>query len=399
MYDAIICGAGPAGSVAALVLARSGARVLLLDRAAFPRDKPCAEYLSPEANIVLRDLGIHDAVQALHPAHLRGFRLYPQIGDGFTATFAGASGGMVEREYGLAVSRLQFDATLVQQAARAGADVGERTRVLDVVENDARVVLRVARGGGETTITAPLAVAADGVHSTVARRLGLVERRAPRRIALVTHLSGLEGLDDYGEMHLSPAGGYCGIAPFMDGRANIAMVVDGQEGNRIAGEPLRYFRQALATYPHIASRARRATPCKAILTTSNMSWRTRRPYSGRILLVGDAAGYYDPFTGEGIYNALAGGRLAALHVAAALAGGRVAEHLAAYAAALRHLTRWKHLVARAIDLVVRRPLLFRHVADRLQRRPEMADILVGVTGDFLPVRAIGNPLYLARLLV
>src|SRR2546421_10211237 len=112
-YDVAISGAGPAGSTAALVLARAGARVVLLDRAAFPRDKPCAEYLSPEVNVIARDLALAGTIDALRPARLRGFLVYTPDGRGFTATFAGRSAGVSERERGLAIPRTIFDEALL----------------------------------------------------------------------------------------------------------------------------------------------------------------------------------------------------------------------------------------------------------------------------------------------
>ena len=396
-YDVASSGAGPAGSTAALVLARAGARVLLLDRTAFPRDKPCAEYLSPEINVILRDLGLTDAVDAARPARLRGFLIYTQRGNAFKATFAGRGAGVPEREHGLAVPRTVFDEVLLRAAVHAGAELRERVRVLGPAAGP-DTALMALQGGREERIEARLILAADGLRSPLARRLGLLRRHAPQRIALVTHMAGIAGLGEYGEMHTSPAGGYCGIAPLGDGRANVAMVVDEREGRRVAGDPAGYLRAALAAYPQLGPRTRGATLCKPILTTSGLSWSARRYHSGRVALAGDATGYYDPFTGEGIYRAMAGGRLAGQRLLEALDSGDAARALAGYERDLRRLYRGKRLVERIVGAVVHRPLVFEHVAGRLQRHPEMADTLVGVTGDFLPPWQVLNPAYLARLI-
>ncbi len=397
-YDVAISGAGPAGSIAALVLARSGARVLLLDRAAFPRDKPCAEYLSPEINVLLDELGLAGAVAAIRPARLRGFLIYTQRGSAFRAAFAGRSAGVAARERGLAAPRLLFDETLLRAALNAGAEVRERVRVLGV-EAGPDAALVTLHGGREERVTARLVLAADGVRSPLARRLGLLRRGAPHRIALVTHMVGIDGLGEYGEMHASPDGGYCGIAPLGDGRANVAMVVSDREGQRMAGDPAGYLRAALRTYPQLGPRVRQATPCKPVLTTSDLSWSARHYHSGSVALAGDATGYYDPFTGEGIYRAMAGGRLVGRRLLEALDNGDTAAALSAYERDLRRLYRGKRLVERIVDVVVHHPLLFEHVARRLQRHPEMADTLVGVTGDFLPPWQVLKPTYLARLIL
>ena len=396
-YDVVISGAGPAGSTAALVLARAGARVLLLDRAAFPRDKPCAEYLSPQVNLLLRDLGLDAAIEALRPARLRGFHVYAQDGRGFRADFAGRAGGSPALSYGLAVPRTAFDDALVRAATRAGAELREHTRTMALEYSQRGVTLRATRRGRDESIEARLALAADGLRSPIARGLGLLQRRAPHRIGLVTHLEGVEGLDDYGEMHTSRLAGYCGVAPLGDGRANVAMVVDQREGRRIAGDPAGYLRAMLSSYPRLARRVYHARPCKPVLATSGLCWAARRYHAPGVALAGDATGYYDPFTGEGIYRAMAGGRLAGRRLLEALQSGDTATALEGYERDLRRLYRGKLLVERAIGLVVHHPLLFYRVARRLCQRPHLADTLVGVTGDFLSPWEVINPIYLARL--
>jgi geranylgeranyl reductase family protein len=398
-YDVAISGAGPAGSTAAVVLARAGARVVLLDRAAFPRDKPCAEYLSPEVNVLVRDLGLAGTIAALCPARLRGFFVYAQDGRGFRATFAGSSAGVPERERGLAIPRTVFDAALLHAATSAGAELRERTRVTGRGGDARGVAVHTLHNGKQEAVQARLLLAADGLRSPIARQLGLMKRCVPHRIALVTHMAGIEELGEYGEMHTSPAGGYCGIAPFGDGRANVAMVVDEREGRRMSRDPAGYLRAALAAYPNLGRRVQGAELCKPVLATSGLSWLARRYHGRRVALVGDASGYYDPFTGEGIYKAMAGGCLAARRLLEALASGDEAGALAAYEHDLRRLYRGKRLVERIVGFVVHRPLLFHHVAARLQRRPDMADTLVGVTGDFLPPGRVLSPAYLARLIL
>src|SRR5205085_11050596 len=223
-----------------------------------------------------------------------------------------------------------FDAALRRTAASAGAELRERTRVMGLGGDGRGVAVQTLHNGKEETVQASLLLAADGVRSSIARQLGLMRRRAPHRIALVTHMAGIKDLGDYGEMHTSPAGGYCGIAPFADGRANVAMVVDEREGRRMAHDLTGYLRAALAAYPNLGRRVQGAELCKPVLATSGLSWLARRYHGRRVALAGDATGYYDPFTGEGIYKAMAGGRLAARRLLEALASGNEAGALAAY---------------------------------------------------------------------
>ena len=157
-WDAIVAGAGPAGSATALLLARAGARVLLLDRARFPRDKPCSEYLSPESTRVLERLGpeILRAVAAAAPAQLTGMRIVAPSGASVTGHFAGFS---------YALPRTRFDAILRDAAEQAGADVREGLKVEELVYDNGAVAGVIARepgGGTSGTLRSDVVVGADG---------------------------------------------------------------------------------------------------------------------------------------------------------------------------------------------------------------------------------------------
>src|SRR5215831_13992925 len=137
-YDVAIVGAGPAGSASAILLARAGWRIALVDRSSFPRDKPCAEYLSPAAEPLLTELGVMDQLEATRPARLRGFRIYAPNGGMIQGDFAATrdAGGQSLFETGLAIPRLRLDATLVDGARRAGAELHTNWRLAQLARKD-----------------------------------------------------------------------------------------------------------------------------------------------------------------------------------------------------------------------------------------------------------------------
>lgn len=407
-YDVAVVGAGPAGSATAAYLARAGVRVALLDRAVFPRDKPCAEYLSPAVEPLLEELGVMEAIESSQPARLRGFRVFTSDGRMFQGDFAGASAAhsAARFETGLAVTRRVLDAALAGASVSAGATLFEGRRLTSFVWDADESLWSIATGGGHTgeRLTARMLVGADGVHSLVARRLGLTESAHMRKVAIVAHLRGIEGLSEYGEMHIAHHR-YVGLAPLelhgANPLCNVAMVVDERrEARALAGRPQEYLLQALATFPCLRDRVSTLEVVRPALTTSRMRVRVRHRSRAGALLVGDAAGYYDPFTGEGIYRALRSAQLAADVIQPALARGDVsASGLHAYDRAYAAAFRGKRAIEIAIQAAVQTPALMRHVAARLEKRKRLADTIVGVTGDYVSPAVVLRPDFLLGLLV
>jgi geranylgeranyl reductase family protein len=396
-FDVVVVGAGPAGSATAAFLADRGFSVALVERAAFPRPKPCAEYLSPEALRVLDYLGLRQALDAEGPARLAGMRVVSPGGTPFTGRFAAVRGFRGYSDYGLALPRDVLDAHLAVAATARGAALMERTVVegMDPPKNGVRM-LTVRSGGRRDTVRARLVVAADGLHSRIARWLRLARRGRRRRIALVTHATGVPGMGDVGEMHVG-ALGYVGLAPVGRGLTNIAVVVDTARESP-SGSLEQWFDDLLNRFPAVATRVAQGERVTPVRSAGPFARWTTRATADRVLLVGDAADFYDPFTGEGIYAALRGAEMAAQSAIPALESDRLtAVDLAAYDAARRREFRGKWIVERIVSFVVSRPRLFDHVAARFARKPSLADLLVGVTGDFVPATQVLKPSYLLRL--
>jgi len=404
MIDAevLVVGGGPAGSSVATFLARAGVDVLVVDRARFPRPKPCAEYLSPQASRLLEAMGALDNVEKSGAAQLSGISVRAPSGDVIKGDFVASHGFRGFRDRGLSVRREVLDAILLDCAREAGARVKEGIRVTDVVRDATRRVVgvRTMTDGTAGEIRARLVIAADGLRSVIAHRLELAHAlRWPRRLALVTHYTGVAEIGEHGEMHVE-RDGYVGIADVGHGVTTVALVVPAVRAREFSEDRAAFLDRWLLARPHLAPRFARAERVSPVVATGPFASHARRAWSPGAALVGDAADFFDPFTGEGIYAAMRRGEMLAQSVCESLAAMSPRSSdapLAAYDAARRREFGGKWFVERVIGAVVGSAPLINRAARSLSARKDLADLLIGVTGDFVPASEVIGIAYLWRV--
>lgn len=398
--DVLVVGGGPAGSATASRLARAGWRVRLLDRARFPREKPCSEYMSPETVRHLDALGVLPALEATPHVALDGTAVRGPSGNRLQGSFARA-GGAPFRSTGLAIARRVLDAALLEAARQSGVAVQESTRVVELLHEGGGVAGVVAGSADGTLAThrARIVIGADGLHSVVARRAGLHRPGRLRRMAFVAHVDGVAGMGPRAELHVG-RDGYIGLNPIGDGVTNVAVVVPLAIAQSARGDARAFFLRQLAGQPGTAGRIPADRIVRDVIAVGPFDARSRRTTADGILLVGDAAEFFDPFTGEGIGTALAGAEMAARVLDAALAhpGPVRAPALTPYRTLRRQAFLGKWMVERMIGYGMLAPGLFDRAIGRLDRRG-LADTLIGVTGAFVSPWRVMNPVFLARMVV
>lgn len=402
--DAIVVGAGPAGTATAFALARAGVTVTCVDRAHFPRAKPCAEYLSPQSSRLLDGMGVLHAVEQAGAAQLTGMRIRSPDGTTFTGRYIAEHGYRGFRDRGLALPRYDLDALLLRAARDAGVSVREGWRMHGLGRDPSGRVTGVVgtdAHGRREVLRAHVVIGADGLRSMVARGLGVARRtRLPERYALVTHFTGVLGVDGEGELHVE-TDGYIGLADIGGGRTTVALVVPAAQMATAHAGAAVFLGAWIASHAQLALRFRDAVRVENVQATGPFASRARRVWMPGAALVGDAAEFFDPFTGEGIYTALRGGEMLAPFVAEAVRApsARIADRaLAAYARAHAREFRGKRIVERLICFGVAHPWVFNRCARVLAHRREMADLLVGVAGDFVPAREVLRARFLFDLL-
>ena len=384
-------GAGPAGSATAALLAEAGHQVLLVDRARFPRTKPCAEYITPGAGDILARLGVLDGLGPRAGCALRGMELHAPNGACYLVEYRTAS----RPRRSLSMPRAELDATLVAAARARGAEVWEGFRVASLLASEGAVrgVAGYDSAGHARSVRARLVVGADGAHSVVVRSLGLRKPgRWPRRLGLVTHIQGVPWPEDHGQMHVGPRG-YVGVAPLGRDMVTLGLVMPMPHGRLGASDAA--LEAALAEYPALAARLARGKRACAVQGVGPLAHAVRSCAGHGYLLVGDAAGFFDPFTGEGIYRALRGAEIAAQVADGELrAGTEVVSVAREYERARRAVFRAKERLTALIQVFVQVPTLMNYAVERLGQRPKLGILLGNVLGDLEPA---GNAMRLGYL--
>ena len=359
-FDAVVVGAGPAGSVAALVLARSGARVALIDRRRFPRDKACGDLIGPRGVRLLEDLGL-----SVPDARHLGDMIV--VGPSGRRSLLPALPGADYADHAIAVGRSRFDAMLYDAAVSAGAHP-IHGRVTSV-HLDPSASVGVGLSGGSAAgrgassddsstrtefVAGDVVIGADGANSQVASLAGLVDgATALWGFALRSYLEGEVDLPyivlwEPQAWRLFP--GYGWAFPTDGGGANVglglAFSAADRAASRQAGEQLGAFVEHLARLGLPLRQAVDRTP-NSLGGWLKMGMVGTNPTAGRVLLVGDAAGMINPLQGEGIAQAMATGQAAASAVIAAGPDG-AADHYRQFLRTSSHHHRLNAAVHAAI---------------------------------------------------
>ncbi|MEP6802243.1 MAG: NAD(P)/FAD-dependent oxidoreductase [Acidobacteriota bacterium] len=328
-WDAIVIGAGPAGSAVATVLSAAGRRVLLLEKDRFPRAKVCGEFLSGDALASIERLGARAALDSSLPERIEAGSVYPAGGGAVHFRLPSAA---------LGISRFRLDDLLANRAREAGAELRFASRVVSTA------------GSPETGFSVTF-ISAGATETAEARALvggwgrwDALDRRLDRRFLERSRFFGWSR--DYGgetsalqgqvRLYLFP-GGYCGLSRVEGGEVNLAGVLSETERRRIGGgweDVLQRAREGNHALD-LALRPMRAGP-RGFLGTVPAVFTAKPAIENGILMAGDAAGVLDPFSGQGLAAALATGILAADTVLAFLDGRLEAGlYLAAYERAWR----------------------------------------------------------------
>jgi flavin-dependent dehydrogenase len=380
--DVLIVGAGPAGTVAATILARAGARVRIVDRATFPRDKLCGDTVNPGTVARLQHLNMAGDLSE------RSLRVCGMLVTGERGVTV--EGRYPDGQYGLAILRREFDWMLLQHAISGGCEfepgVMVRRAVLDGRGPKGKVCGVVSGApAGETEWRAPVTIAADGRHSTLAFSLGLARHPGtPRRWAIGAYYEnfrpdGMRAPAIFGEMHIR-RGRYIGISPVAGGATNVCLVRPSQPADADLRDPAALLDRELARDPFLRQRAagaRRVTP--PIVLGPLAVDATGKSIDG-LITAGDASGFIDPMTGDGLGFAIRGAELAAAAALRALEHGWSGIH-ADLDNDRRHLFRDKWRFNRVLRALVASPRAVEVAAIGARFAPGVMRAVIARAGD------------------
>lgn len=402
-YDLIIVGAGPAGSAAALYAGRMGLKTLLLEKEKFPRDKICGDAISGKSMDILKDLGLFEKALQLPSARVHSVTFGSP--DLTTVNIPFRPSQQSNQPTGLVIRRTVFDQFLFSEACTVTEAVREEFEVTEILtEKDAVVGVKGINRGTqkEETFRGKIIIGADGFNSLVSRAMGLYKHEAEHWVvALRQYYRGVGGLDKQIELHFidEVIPGYFWIFPADDHKANVGI-------GMLHASMKKYnidLRKALQAAVNSSQFRERFAGAEAL--EEPRGWNLpvgsthRRNYGNGFLLLGDAAGLIDPFTGEGIGNALFSAKIAARTAAEAIKTGDVsANALARYDRELWNVLGPELSLSSKLQKLGRHRTLLNLVVRKAARNPHVRELISGMMADEVPKNRLANPMFYVKLL-
>ena len=403
MYDVIIVGAGPAGSTAALYAHKLGLNCILLDKAVFPRDKICGDALSGKSVRLMRELNLLEGVEKLEGSEINRITFGSPSHSQFDVHLKGnKNNDFITKGY--VVPRKIFDNFLFKKADEL-TETRQGFTVNDIIyENDNISGVKGTNiEGKEEILNAPIIMGCDGANSIIARKLGLYEMDMENTaVAIRCYYEGVEGLSNQIELHyvseVKP--GYFWLFPAGDGKANIGIGLSKNDAKK-EDRTLRQIMDEIVQSDYFRSRFGNARPLEKPVGWNLPLGRIQRKNHGNgFMLLGDAAGLVDPFTGEGIGNAM----VAAKHAMQVASKAKNHKDYSEKSFSEYDQLLWDDIggelrTSTKLQSLARSSFLLNFVINRAARNEEVQSIISGMLSHEIPKDELSSPMFYLKILL
>ena len=403
MYDVIIVGAGPAGSTAALYAHRLGLNCILLDKAVFPRDKICGDALSGKSVRLMRELNLLEGVEKLEGSEINRITFGSPSHSQFDVHLKGnKNNDFITKGY--VVPRKIFDNFLFKKADEL-TETRQGFTVNDIIyENDNISGVKGTNiEGKEEILNAPIIMGCDGANSIIARKLGLYEMDMENTaVAIRCYYEGVEGLSNQIELHyvseVKP--GYFWLFPAGNGKANIGIGLSKNDAKK-EDRTLRQIMDEIVQSDYFRSRFGNARPLEKPVGWNLPLGRIQRKNHGNgFMLLGDAAGLVDPFTGEGIGNAMVAAKYAMQVASKAKNHKDYSERsFSEYDQLLWDDIGGELRTSTKLQSLARSSFLLNFVINRAARNEEVQSIISGMLSHEIPKDDLSSPMFYLKILL